>query len=127
MLIGVKTMDSLILALLAVLAAALAVIVVVLAVSQMKTSVKVKENEVIFRSPFSSKRYRILEVLDNGVPVSSVIKYRISGINLPSRKIGKFRTKYGTAKVHCTTPYCAVLKTDRGIVVVDSVLLEGAE
>lgn len=66
-------------------------------------------------------------MLENDAPVSSIIKHRISGIDLPSKKIGKFRTKYGTAKVHCTTPYCAVLKTDRGIVVVDSVLLEGAE
>ena len=124
MLIGVKTMNP---TLLAVLAAALAVIVVVLAVSQMKTSVKVKENELIFRSPFSTKKYRILEVLENDAPVSSVIKHRISGIDLPSKKIGKFRTKYGIARVYCTTPYCTVLKTDRGIVVVDSVLLEGTE
>ncbi|WP_297504111.1 hypothetical protein [Thermococcus sp.] len=98
-----------------------------LATSNIKTTVEIRENELIFRSSFSTKKYRILEVLENDAPVSSVIKYRISGINLPSKKIGKFRTKYGTAKVYCTTPYCTVLKTDRGIVVVDSVLLEGGE
>ncbi|WP_461864187.1 hypothetical protein [Thermococcus sp.] len=117
-------MDSLILALVGVLAA---VAVFALAISQTKTTVEVRENELIFRSPFSTKKYRILEVLENDAPVSSVIKYRISGISLPSRKIGKFNTKYGTAKVYCATPYCTVLKTDRGIVVVDSALLEGTE
>ncbi|WP_456366951.1 hypothetical protein [Thermococcus sp.] len=118
-------MNSILLALVGVLAT---VAVLVLAISQTKTAVEVvRENELIFRSPFSTKKYRILEVLENDAPVSSVIKYKISGISLPSRKIGKFRTKYGTAKVYCTTPYCTVLKTDRGIVVVDSVLLEGAE
>ncbi len=124
MLIGARTMNSILLALVGALAA---VAVLALAISQTKTAVEVRENELIFRSPFSTKKYRILEVLDSGVPVSSVIKYKISGINLPSRKIGKFETKYGMAKVYCTTPYCTVLKTDRGIVVVDSVLLEGAE
>ncbi len=113
--------------LLAVLAVVLAVVVVVLAVSQMKTSVEVKENEVIFRSPLSSKRYRILEVLDSGVPVNSVIEYRISGINLPSKKIGRFKTEYGTATVHCTTPYAVVLKTDRGILILDEALFKGEE
>jgi len=113
--------------LLATLAVALAVVVVVLAVSQMKTSVEVNGNEVIFRSLLSSKRYKILEVLDSGVLVSSVIKYRISGINLPTKKIGKFKTEYGMATVHCTTPYAVVLKTDKGILILDEALFKGEE
>ncbi|GAB6136253.1 hypothetical protein [Thermococcus prieurii] len=109
------------------LAVALVLVAVVLAVSLMKTSVEVKGNEVLFRSPLSSKRYRILEVLDSGVPVNSVVKYKISGINLPSKKKGKFKTKYGTATVHCTTPYAVVLKTDRGILILDEALFKGEE
>ncbi|WP_456394082.1 hypothetical protein [Thermococcus sp.] len=65
----------------------------------MKTPVEVKGNKVIFQSPFSHKKYRIIKVLDTNVLVSEVIDYSVSGINIPSKKISRFKNKYGNATV----------------------------